>query len=211
MLTCIHICWSRGGRRWAQGRRRDSCRAPLRSRPGRPSAASSDRSRAAAASTPGPPSPAASVLPVWLKVQRGIFLDFSTGAPKISPCRRMLGSNPGQLRLRHWLSDALTTRQDLIPALGRISSTTRLDLIQNLNCGRKTQEEPNKSVSAAEPKNEVEHIKEFLSMFLTWNSFQASDLISIHKEQHIFCNSKISHFHGPFWTGTEFPGKPAGK
>jgi hypothetical protein len=26
----------------------------------------------------------------------------------------MLGSNPGQLRLRYWLSDALTTRLDLI-------------------------------------------------------------------------------------------------
>ncbi len=55
----------------------------------------------------------------WNLQKRVIFLIFFMYStllhlpPLRFLCRRMLGSNQGQLRPRHWLSDALTTRQNL--------------------------------------------------------------------------------------------------
>jgi hypothetical protein len=60
-----------------------------------------------------------------------IYNTAPTAAPKISLYRRLLGLNPGLLRLRHWQSDALTNRLDLIHKTRAACAAATIILLRN--------------------------------------------------------------------------------
>jgi hypothetical protein len=62
------------------------------------------------------------------EIFRFLFDTASSADPPISLCRRVLGSNPGLLRLWHWKSDALIIQ--LVPIHNQLDLIhNRLDLI----------------------------------------------------------------------------------